>query len=171
MRRRGRADILKLVLPLPLVALLMVAAYFGTRRSWERSPHLFWDAKPPTQDHTAGSRAPESAQEAPAVTRTEERHAQFALPAVPEPLPERADAAASPTPRRPPTGNDRLPGPALDKATPSYEAALRASEPPPAAASAPSPVPAPAVPLVPACDSTPATTTAEGCLQDSSRRG
>ncbi len=152
--RRVRASIWKLLLPLPLAVALVVLVGVGGRRAWYTTPapSLRGSANIPARsgDHQEAApqpSAPEQAAPAPSIA-----------PA-PEPFSAPAAAAQPPVARTP--SRPRISPPVAAVSTHSFrpapetvahphEAALRASEPPPAVPSALKMAPAPVVSLVPA---------------------
>jgi hypothetical protein len=163
MKRRVRASIWKLLLPLPLAVSIIAAAGLAGRRAW-------YTTATPTNNTRAVQQSP-AAQVTPSTVKhpsTTMRRAPAVPPRGSEPMsrpvapaddsedsraalrgPDREIAAASgvagPTPQQETTSR-----PAPEPVAPSHEAALRASQPPPAAARAPRLAPAPVVPLLPA---------------------
>jgi len=160
MRRRGRADIWKLLLPFPLAVSIVTIAGIGARRAWHAAPAPSFRSPADTPGRE------------PAATPSREVPRPDAPKADLEPRP--APAAPEPSTRAPrreedaarggavweersqvaPTHRDKPVRPAPGPVAPSPEAALRTSKPPPAVASAPSLAPAPVVPLLPAPEPT-----------------
>ena len=150
--RRTRASMWKLLLPLPLAALIVIAAGM-LGRSW------YTASVSPRPGRAARVAAPTGAA---ALAQTTPSRIPAAYH---QPTPQADASALAPVPaatarrQRPPLAPKTLNapsnlrysfGPAPEPVAPSNEAALRPSEPPPAVVSAPRPAPVTTTPLVPA---------------------
>ncbi len=149
-QRRVRASIWKLLLPLPLAVALVMLAGVGGRRAWDTSPapSLRYRVNTPVRSGNLQEAAPQPStpEQAAPMPENPSVHEQFTAPAeatqppVTHPRVSLPIAAVS-------THSFR---PAPEAVAHPHEAALRASEPPPAVPSAPKMAPAPFVALVPA---------------------
>jgi len=166
--RRVRASIWKLLLPMPLAIAIIALAGIAGRRAWYPTPGHWVRSKAARPAPTTGALQPSRTPEERPAPQTRHRGLESGAPAArtDSGSPERSARAAgdvaseqhaslpeigSSIPEvEPPLRPERALRPAPESVAPSFEAALRASEPPPAAARAPKLASAPVVPLVPA---------------------
>jgi len=161
MRRGIRARVLKLLIPLPL-AVSIVTAVGLVGRSWHitarpspytvaprQLPPARSSIQPPSHRKIEGSIGLKSKTSAPSQAAVEALGETNVTEQPPIPLPrEQLRQQTNISSARPTITHSFRPAP--KPVAPSHEAALRASEPPPAVASAPRMAPAPIVPLIPA---------------------
>jgi len=154
-RRGGRSYIWRLALPVPLAALLVGAVFSGARRAWRSTPTTA--PRLAVGERPTEPTAPRDAQQPAAPTADALR--PTASSSIPPP-PERTSAGGPVEPSRSPQPRPATPvgshprtfGPAPEPVAPPSTAALRTSEPPPAAVSAPQTAPAPSIGLVPGAE-------------------